>query len=109
MISWYLGRYEPYLFFVGLVLDFEELSSPSVSPIPVALLPALAAPFTAPFAAPTAAPTTTALIAFFAFFKMPGEERFLPLDLAERFFDDEADFLLPAFLLVFLAAMATPL
>lgn len=84
--------------------------------MPVALLPASAAPDTAPFAAPAAAPTSTALMVFFAFFKMPGEER-LPPFLAPIFFlpdvllDVEApDFFLPAdFLADFLAAICTPL
>lgn len=84
--------------------------------MPVALLPASAAPDTAPFAAPAAAPTSTALMVFFAFFKMPGEEG-LPPFLAPIFFlpdvllDVEApDFFLPAdFLADFLAAICTPL
>lgn len=40
---------------------------------------------------------------------MPGEERFLPLlDLAERFFEDEVDFLPADFLVVFRAVMPLP-
>ena len=70
------------------------------SPIPVALLPASAAPDTAPLAAPAAAPTNTALSVFFAFFKMPGEERLL-LFLAPLF--------LPDFRADVLAAICTPL
>ena len=83
--------------------------------MPVALLPASAAPDTAPFAAPAAAPTSTALMVFFAFFKMPGAER-LPPFLAPVFLPDfllevEApDFFLPAdFLADVLAAICTPL
>src|SRR5687767_10094832 len=52
--------------------------------MPVALLPASAAPVTAPSAAPLAAPTKTAFSAFFALVKMPGE-RFLPALFAALF------------------------
>ena len=80
--------------------------------MPVALLPASAAPDTAPLAAPAAAPTTTAFKVFFAFFRIPGEER-LPPFLAPVFFFpdflpdlDVPDFFLPAdFLADFLAAI----
>jgi hypothetical protein len=97
--------------------------------IPVTSLPASAAPATAPFAAPVAAPTSTVFRAFFACFRIPGDERFLALFLAARFFVppflDDADFLVEEadvlgvdfffvaffaadFLVVFLAAMVTP-
>ena len=84
--------------------------------MPVALLPASAAPETAPLAAPAAAPTSTALMVFFAFFKMPGE-RLLPFFVPLFFFPDrlvdleEPGFFLPAdFLAGVLAAIShTPL
>lgn len=100
-----------FYFFVFPLEEFDEFSSPSELPMPVALLPASAAPLTAPFAAPAAAPTTTAFNAFLAFFRMPGEERFFPLLdllLPDRFFAPEADFLPADFLPVFRAAMFTP-
>jgi hypothetical protein len=97
--------------------------------IPVISLPASAAPATAPFAAPVAAPMTTVFRAFFACFRIPGDERFLALFFAARFFVppflDEADFFAEEadclgadfffvaffaadFLVVFFAAMVTP-
>ena len=83
--------------------------------MPVALLPASAAPETAPLAAPAAAPTSTAFMVFFAFFKMPGEERLLPFLAPLFFFPDflldfeVPDFFLPAdFRPDVLAAICTP-
>ena len=89
--------------------------------MPVALVPASAAPFTAPWAAPAAAPTTTDFKTFFTFFRMSPDEalsadsfsaRFLVMflredeDLLDVGFVD-ADFLaafFPADFFVFLAA-----
>jgi hypothetical protein len=97
-------------------LDCEDSSSDPASPIPVALLPASAAPLTAPFAAPAAAPTSTCLKVFLAFFRIPGDDR-LARFFAPPFFPDfrlkvdfpELDFfLLPDFFEVFLVAIRTP-
>ena len=97
-------------------MPLRELCPPEpASPIPVALLPASAAPETAPLAAPAAAPTITSFKVFFAFFKMPGEERLLPFFVPVFFFPDllpdflAPDFFLPDFLAGVLAAICTPL
>ena len=71
--------------------------------MPVALLPASAAPVTAPFAAPATAPITTSRTTFFALLIIPGDERFLvdfflALFLATR---EDRDFLAAEFLLAF--------
>jgi hypothetical protein len=89
-------------------------------PMPVALLPASAAPVTAPFAAPATAPITTSRTPFFALLITPWDERFLvdfvlALFLATREDPDflAADFLLAFFdgnvLLLFLTALDTAL
>jgi hypothetical protein len=71
--------------------------------MPVALLPASAAPVTAPLAAPATAPITTSRTTFFALLITPGDERFLlgfllALFLAAR---KDPDFLAADFLLAF--------
>ena len=76
--------------------------------MPVALLPASAAPVTAPVAAPATAPITTSRTTFFALLIIPGDERFLvdfflALFLATR---EDRNFLSADFLLVFLAGNA---
>ena len=72
--------------------------------MPVALLPASAAPVTAPFAAPATAPITTSRTTFFALLITPGDERFfagflpaLCLAALEGFDFLAADFLLAFF------------
>jgi hypothetical protein len=57
---------------VGLLLSL--LVPLAAVPIPVALLPACAAPSTAPFAAPAAAPATTLPSTFFALLMIPGDD-----------------------------------
>lgn len=73
------------------------------SPIPVALLPASAAPSTAPFAAPATAPPKTLPTTFFALLMIPGDDLDL---LPARFLLVTAapDFLRLAFFAILLAA-----
>ena len=59
--------------------------------MPVALLPASAAPVTAPFAAPVTAPITTSRTAFFALLMTPGDERFVVDFLLDFFLADPED------------------
>ena len=73
--------------------------------MPVALLPASAAPVTAPFAAPATAPITTSLTTFFALLITPGDERFF-VDFFPALFLvalADIDFLATDFLLAFFA------
>lgn len=76
--------------------------------MPVALLPASAAPVTAPFAAPATAPIITSRTTFFALLITPGDEPFLLVVFLALFFLalflatlEELDFVVAAFLLVF--------
>ena len=75
--------------------------------MPVALVPASAAPATAPVAAPKAAPVKTSPTTFFALLRIPGRLRlpafFVPLFLLDA---DEPDFLAVAlFFVLFLVAI----
>lgn len=112
-----------YFFAAFLVAGLDD-SLVTFSSIPVAFLPASAAPTTAPSAAPLAAPTNTAFNAFFALSKSRVREGFFPdfpvaPFLAVLFFRDfwEAGFfaragdaeLLDFFLVVFLVGMVLPL
>ena len=71
--------------------------------MPVALLPASAAPVTAPLAAPVTAPITTSRTAFFALLITPGDERLLVDFLLDFFLADpeDADFFVVDFLAFF--------
>jgi len=62
--------------------------------MPLALLPASAAPVTAPFAAPVTAPITTSRTTFFALLITPGDERFPVAFLVDFFLavPEDADF-----------------
>jgi hypothetical protein len=84
-----------------MLLAFERAFSTSALPMPVALLPASAAPATAPVAAPEAAPAKTALRAFFAFSNKPIDDRFRAVffedDFRPELFAEAADFLAPDF------------
>jgi hypothetical protein len=75
--------------------------------MPLALLPASAAPLTAPFAAPLTAPITTSRTTFFALLITPGAERFrldflLELFLATR---EDPDFFAAELFLAFFDGM----
>lgn len=63
---------------IYLRLPFDDLFLFSLGcPMPVASLPASAAPVTSPLAAPATAPITTSSTTVFALLITPGDERFL--------------------------------
>ncbi len=88
--------------YFGILRSLSACALPSSARLmPVALLPASAAPATAPCAAPAAAPASTAFRVFFAFIRRRGDDDFLPLFLVEDFLPalflaEDADFLVPA-------------
>lgn len=85
-----LREYGPGYFFLALAdLPAVAFSAPGF-PMPVALLPASAAPVTAPVAAPAAAPARTAFKAFLALVNKPPADFFAGDFRPDAFFAPDA-------------------